>query len=199
MKIGIVGAGNIGSTLGKKWFAAGHQVRFGVRRPVDTKYAALRDFGEVVEVGEAIAFGEIILLAVPGSTMPDFATEYATHLADKTIIDATNNPRSPEMNNLAILAEKAPTARLARAFSTLGWENFATPEIDGVQIDLFFCADPSARAATESLIADMGLRPVYIGGLDKATALDGMTRIWFALIFDQGYNRHTAFKLMEEK
>jgi predicted dinucleotide-binding enzyme len=199
MKIGIVGAGNIGSTLGKKWFAAGHQVRFGVRNPDDSKYADLHEFGAVVDVSEAVTFGEVILLAVPGSAMPGFTAEFATHLANKTVIDATNNPRSPEMNNLAILAEKAPTARLARAFSTLGWENFATPEIDGVQIDLFFCANPSARYATESLIADMGLRPVYIGDLDKAAALDGMTRVWFALIFDQGYNRHTAFKLMEEK
>jgi predicted dinucleotide-binding enzyme len=199
MKIGIVGAGNIGSTLGKKWFAAGHRIRFGVRNPGDSKYAALRDLGEVVEVGEAVAFGEVILLAVPGSAVPSLAAAHATHLAGKTILDATNNPRSPEMNNLGILAEKAPTARLARAFNTLGWENFATPEIDSVQIDLFFCANPAARLSTESLILDVGLRPVYIGGLDKAAALDGMTRVWFALIFNQGYSRHTAFKLLEEK
>ena len=31
MKIAILGAGNIGGTLGKKWLKAGHEVIFGVR------------------------------------------------------------------------------------------------------------------------------------------------------------------------
>jgi hypothetical protein len=104
-----------------------------------------------------------------------------------------------EMGNLALLAEKVPTARLARAFNSLGWENFAAPEIGGVQVDHFFCAQPAARAMVERLIEEVGLRPIYIGDIDLAPALDGITRIWVALAIRQGYGRRIAFKMLREE
>jgi 8-hydroxy-5-deazaflavin:NADPH oxidoreductase len=197
MKISIIGAGNIGSTLGKKW-AASHEIYFGVRNPSDPKYNQIRESGAVVAVAEAVKNSEVVVLAIPGSAVADFVSEHAHFLAGKTILDTTNNPRSADMNNLAILKEKVPTAHLVRAFSTLGWENFANPEINGVQIDLFFCANPSARTLTESLIVEIGLRPVYVGDIDAAAALDGITRLWFALVWGQGYGRRIAFKLITE-
>ncbi len=51
---------------------------------------------------------------------------------------------------------------------------------------------------TDQLIADIGLRPIYIGDLDLAAVLDGMTRMWFALALAQGRGRRIAFKLLEE-
>jgi hypothetical protein len=199
MKISIIGAGNIGGTLGRKWAAAGHRVAFGVRHPADSKFEALQASGEVTGVGEAAAFGEVVVLALPGAAVEDFVSSHAEALAGKIIIDTTNNVRQAPMNLLASLAEKVPGARLVRAFNTLGWENFADPQIGGEQIDLFFCGDPAARPAAEQLIAEIGLRPVYIGGIDQAAALDGMTRVWFALALGQGYGRRTAFKLLTEK
>jgi len=82
------------------------------------------------------------------------------------------------------------------SFNTLGWENFAEPEIAGTQIDLFFCSAPSARLAAERLISDVGMRPVYIGDIDTVATLDSMTRLWFALAIDQGYGRRTAFRML---
>jgi hypothetical protein len=199
MKIGIIGAGKIGSTLGRKWAAEGHQITFGVRDPAGLKFEALRDIGEVGELGEAAAFGEVVALALPGVAVADFASTYKDVLAGKIIIDTTNNVRGAQMNLLAYLAEKVPGARLVRAFNTLGWENFADPQIGGEQIDLFFCSDPAARPTAEQLIAEIGLRPVYIGDIDQAAALDGMTRVWFALALGQGYGRRSAFKMLSEK
>jgi hypothetical protein len=198
MRIGIIGAGNIGGTLGRKWAAAGHEIRFGVRDPGEAKYEALRIIGEVSGVGEAAAFGEVVILALPGAAVVDFAAQHGRNMADKVVIDATNNVRGAEMNVLGWLAKVAPSARLVRAFSTLGWENFADPQIGGEQIDLFFCGDPAARTTAEQLIAEVGLRPVYIGNVDATVALDGMTRLWFALVFGQGYGRRTTFKLLTE-
>lgn len=196
MEIGIIGAGNIGSTLGRKWAAAGHAVKFGVRNPDDAKYDKLHDIGAVVSIGAAAGFSEVVVLALPGAAIPAFAAEHGQLLAGKILIDATNNMRAAEMNSLAILAEKAPEAQLVRAFNMLGWENFAEPEIAGTQIDLFFCGAPSARHTAERLISDMGLRPVYIGDIDTAATLDSMTRLWFALAIGQGYGRRTAFKML---
>ena len=197
MKIGVIGAGNIGGTLGKKWAAAGHAVWFGVRQPADPKHAALHGIGTVTGVAQAVAAADVLALAQPGAAVADFAAEYGPALAGKLVIDTTNNVRSAEMHSLAALKAAAPQARLARAFSTLGWENFADPQIGGVQLDLFFCSQPQARAAVEALVADVGLRPVFLGDLDAAAALDGMTRAWFALVFGQGRGRRIAFKLLE--
>jgi hypothetical protein len=198
MKIAIIGAGNIGGTLGRKWAAAGHTVQFGVRNPEDGKFEPLRSVGQVGRVVQAVSFGEVVLLALPGAAAADFVTGYAQALQGKIVIDATNNVRSSEMNALGLLAEAAPGALRVRAFSTLGWENFANPHIGGEQIDLFFCSDPAARSTAEQLIADVGLKPVYIGDIQQAASLDGMTRLWFALVFGQGYGRRTAFKLLTE-
>jgi len=199
MKIGIIGAGNIGGTLGRKWAAVGHTIQFGVRNPEDSKFDPLRATGQVSQAGQAAAYGEVVLLALPGAVATDFISQHAEALAGKVVIDATNNMRGAEMNVLGWLAKVAPSARLVRAFSTLGWENFTDPQIGGEQIDLFFCSDPAARSTAEQLIAEVGLRPIYIGNVDTAAALDGMTRLWFTLIFGQGYGRRTAFRLLTER
>jgi 8-hydroxy-5-deazaflavin:NADPH oxidoreductase len=196
MNIGIIGAGNIGSTLGKKWSATGHTVHYGVRSPSNEKYADLHVYGKVVSIEEAVTFADVIVLAVPGTAVAEFIDEHSETLAGKLIVDATNNPRGAQMNGLSLLSQKVPAARLARAFSTLGWESIETPHRDDVQLDLFYCAQPSARADLEPLITTVGLRPVYVGDIDMADALDGMTRVWFALAFGQGMGRKITFKLL---
>jgi predicted dinucleotide-binding enzyme len=194
MKIAIIGAGNIGKTLGTKWALAGHQVLYGVRNPADPKYAGLG----AVPISDALSGAEVVVLALPGAGVEEFAGQFGADLAGKLVIDATNNPRGPVMNHLAALQAAAPEALLVRAFSTLGWENFENPRLGGQQIDLFFAGNLSARSTAELLIREIGLRPVYLGDLDAAHALDGMTRAWFALVFGQGKGRRIAFKLLEE-
>lgn len=198
MNISIIGAGNIGGTLGKKWAQAGHRVTYGVRNPADPKHAALAASGAVASVAESLAGAEVVLLALPGSAVAEFAAQFGATLASKIVIDATNNPRSPVMNNLDALQSAAPDAVLVRAFNALGWENFADPQLGGQQIDLFYTGAESARPAAEQLIREIGLRPVYLGGLEAIPALDGLTRAWFALAFGQGKGRRVAFKLLEE-
>jgi 8-hydroxy-5-deazaflavin:NADPH oxidoreductase len=197
MKIGMIGAGNIGGTLARKWAAAGHEITFGVRSPQDEKYAFLRSVGRFAATGEAAAFGEVVVLALPGTAAAEIVEQHASALGGKVVVDATNNLRGAEMNTLRLLGERVPSARLARAFSTMGWETMERPQQGGVQHDLFYCAHPDARATVESLIVNVGLRPVYIGDLDMAAALDGMTRVWFALVFAQGKGRGIAFKLID--
>lgn len=199
MKIGIIGAGNIGATLGQKWAAAGYTVAYGVRAPADAKHAALTASGAVVEIAAAVAQADVLVLSLPGQAVAQFAADMGAALNGKVVIDATNNVGAPVLNNLAALAAAAPGAQLVRAFSTLGWENFAAPTLNGEQVDLFYCGDAGARDTADALIGAVGLRPVYVGGVDAAGVVDGMTRLWFALAFQQGYGRRIAFKLQTER
>jgi len=199
MNIAIIGAGIIGGTLGKKWAIAGHKIHFGVRNPSDPKYADLHYLGVVVSVAESLINADVVLLSLPGTAVRDFATQHGSALTGKLVIDSTNNMRSPEMNNLAVLSNEARGAHLVRAFNALGWENFANPQLGHVQIDLFYCCELESRPVAEQLISDVGLRPVYTGDLSAASIVDGLTRLWFALAIGQGYGRRIAFKMLEEK
>ncbi len=198
MKIAIIGAGNIGGTLGKKWAQAGHEVRFGARNPSYPKFNELREVGAVTTISEALNGADVILLSLPGAAVAEFVDQHGLALAGKVVIDAANNVGRAEMNNLSALNEKAPGAHLVRAFSTLGWENFANPQLGGQVIDLFYCGQAAARAVADRLITETGLRPVYVGDLETVQVVDGLTRLWFALAYAQGQGRRIAFKLIRE-
>ncbi len=145
MKIAMIGAGNIGGTLGRKWALAGHEVRFGVRNPADLQNLTLAGGRESMPVAEALAGTDVVLLSMPGGAVADFAEQHGASLAGKIVIDSTNSIRNTYMNSLAVLKEKAPEAKLIRAFNALGWENFEVPLINGVQIDLFYCGHALIR------------------------------------------------------
>ena len=204
MNIGVLGAGVIGRTIGQKWAAAGHDVMFGVR---DTSKPAYRSLAEApaaaggrVRLGTTMAavdHGEVILVALPGNAVAGVAAAFGAGLDGKILIDATNRIGSEVMNNVAVLAEHAPRAQIYRAFKSLGWENFEEPRLAGEQIDLFFCGpEGAAREQVEGLIRAVGLRPIYVGDLGQVTAVDNITRLYFALAMGQGHGRRLGFKVL---
>lgn len=206
MNIAILGAGNIGGTLGKGWAARGHTIIYGVRDPQADKMSVLltETAGEATatSVAEAVEQAEVVLFAVPGRLMDEMAASLGSRLGDKIVIDATNKVGQGPMDSLDALRRHAPNAHLFRAFNTLGWENFAEPELDGQAIDLFYCGDSGpAQTVVDQLIGDIGLRPVYIGETEKSVLLDNLTRLWFTLVFEQGRGsgrRRAALKLLGE-
>jgi predicted dinucleotide-binding enzyme len=202
LTIAVLGAGNIGGTLGKKWSQAGHQVHFGVRDPNGKHAQELRN-----ELGDWAAIGtlgdvlqgkpDVVVIALPGGTVASIAQQYASELNGRIIIDAANRMGEDSMHNLAPFQQHTPQAQLYRAFNSLGWENFAEPTFDGIQADLFYCGPAGpAQATVEQLISDVGLRPVYLGGTEQMGLLDSIAGLWFALAFGQKKGRHIAFKVL---
>ncbi|MEM7117766.1 MAG: NAD(P)-binding domain-containing protein [Chloroflexota bacterium] len=202
MKIGILGAGNIGGTLGVSWARAGHTVVFGARNSssekVQARLAEANGKAAAASVAEAIEQADVVLIAIPAMAMTDFLAENGRLLNNKLIIDATNAIGSEQMNSVATIQAAAPEATVVRAFNNLGWENFAEPTINGVQVDLIYCAPEAARETAERLISDIGLNPVYLGGDDQLPVVDNLVRLWFALAFGQKNGRRLAFKVIKE-
>lgn len=200
--IAILGAGKIGGTLGRKWIAAGHQVIFGVNNPQGEKAVKLRaelgDRATVTTAAEALAtHPDVVVLAIPGPAMDATIAQYADQLNGKIIIDTANKMGASTPNSFAALQQYTPDAHIYRAFNTLGWENFATPLFDGIPADLFYCGtDSEARTTVEQLIADIGLRPVSLGGTEQVGLVDAFLGVWFALAVGQGKGRHLAFKVL---
>jgi predicted dinucleotide-binding enzyme len=201
MKIAILGSGNIGGTLGRKWAGAGHDVMFGVRDAGSPKVKALLDSikgnataGAVVD---ALGFGDAVLFATPWSAVAGMVETGGGALNGKIVIDATNNFGGPVVNNVTTISAKAPAAQVFRAFNSLGWENFQNPQFGETQADLFYCGpDNQARPQVEGLIEDVGLRPVWVGGLDQVQIVDNIGTLWVTLAFRRGMGRNLAFKAL---
>jgi 8-hydroxy-5-deazaflavin:NADPH oxidoreductase len=186
MKIAVIGAGNIGRTLGGAWDAAGHDVVYGVRIPGASGTASIAD---------AVAGAGTVVLAIPGPAAKELIASLGEALSDKVVIDATNDVQGT--GTLHALDELADGAHPVRAFNTLGWENFANPTFDGIVADLFYAAEEGqARDVAERLIADVGLRPVWLGGVDAFDLVDSLTRLWFTLAFQRKLGRRLAFKML---
>jgi predicted dinucleotide-binding enzyme len=185
MRVAVIGRGNIGGTVGGKLAAAGHDVVYGSRNP---------DM-DASDITSALAGADAVLLAIPAAAVPPFLDEHGAALETKLVIDATNNVAAPVANAAAAIAVAAPSARYVRAFNALGWENFADPDFDGVAADLFYSAPDADRETVDALIADVGLRPIYLGP-DNAEVVDALLRVWFALWQQRGH-RHIALRVLE--
>jgi predicted dinucleotide-binding enzyme len=197
VKVAVIGAGNIGGTLGRKWLTSGHEVRFGVASPA--KYDDLAAAGGVVTgAASAVADADVVVLAVPAAAVADVLSQAGAALDGVVVIDATNNLGGGPLNASAALGRAAPGASYYRAFNTLGWENFATPSFGGDErADLFYAGpDGQSRELVERLVEDVGLRPVWVGGPEHVETVDGVGRLWFALVMGRRMPRHTAFRVL---
>ena len=191
MRIAVIGKGNIGGSLGTKWRAAGHDVVYGARNGSGEGPGG----APVRGIGDALKDADVVVLAVPGQVVADVVTGHGAALAGKTVIDAVNRIGAPEFDSRAIIADAAPQARYVRAFNSLGWENFADP-MPGT--NMFFAADPDARATAEELIRAVGLEPAFLGDANATTTVDGLLPLWFALVRHNGGNRRVALRIITD-
>lgn len=189
MRIAVIGKGHIGGTLGSRWLTAGHDVVYGAREGSGEGPGG----APVRSIGDAVKDADAVVLAVPGHAVADIVREQGEALAGKVVIDAANRMGGTEFDSRALIAAAAPSARYVRAFNSLGWENFAGP-IPGA--NLFFAADPQARAAAEDLISAVGLEPAFVGDATATATVDALVPLWFALVRQNGGNRKLALRIV---
>jgi 8-hydroxy-5-deazaflavin:NADPH oxidoreductase len=202
MRIAILGAGNIGGTLGGSWIKAGHEVVYGVRDVNSSKTAsALKQApgAEAMDISTSIPGSNVVLFSVPWKNVTEIARANAADLNGKVLIDATNNFAGPVINNLQVLMDVAPNARIYRAFNSLGWEVFANPLIHGRPADMFYSGpDGETRTLIHSLIEAVGLNPIWVGENDRIHLVDNLGALWVNMVFQHGWKRHTAFQAVTE-
>jgi 8-hydroxy-5-deazaflavin:NADPH oxidoreductase len=177
MKIGIVGSGNVGGTLGGVWAKAGHEVMFSSRNLEHDKALAAQ-LGANARAGtprEAAAFGEVVMVSVPYRALPEVGKELGELLKGKVVID-TCNPfvgRDGEIATWArqkgaglASAELLRGARLVRAFNAIGSARMGSAHEQPGRVGMPIAGDDGEAVALASrLIRDIGYEPVLIGGL----------------------------------
>ena len=203
MKIGILGAGNIGGTLGGKWAAADHDILFGVRdanSPKTNSALAQAKGAKVEEISTAVRKSDVILFSLPWKAVPEIAQANAANLNGKLLIDATNNFAGGIINNLDTLKESAPDAKIYRAFNSLGWDVFANPVITDQTVDMFYCGPVGdSRSLIHQLIEQVGLNPIWVGDNDRIQLVDNMGALWVHMVRQRGWKRRSAFKALLEQ
>lgn len=181
MKIGIIGAGNIGSGLGTLFARAGHEVLFSYSRDrakVDRLAAGAGSNARSGTAEEAARLGELVVLAVGWDAVPD-ALKAAGSLDGKTLMSCVN-PLTPDISGLAVgtttsgaeeIAKLAPGAHVVEAFLNIfaGILHSGTMQFGTDVPSVFYCGDNAgSKAAVAQLIKEIGLEPVDSGPLKNA-------------------------------
>ena len=185
LKIGIIGSGKMGGSLGAFWAKAGHQILFSSRHPEELKDLVAR-VGPRSRAGtpqQAVAFGDVIFVAVPYAALPQIGRDLAAKLAGKVVIDASN-PVPTRDGPMAEEAAKKGTgvasaeflagSRLVRAFNAINY-NVLNSEAHraGERLGIPIAGDDKeALAIASRLVTDAGFDPVVVGPLARAKDFD---------------------------
>lgn len=183
MKIGILGSGNMGRSLGILWAEQKHEVFFGGRTAEKGK-AVAELAGNHTQGGtndEAAAFGEVLLYTIRGINPTEVLTSLDV-LTNKIIIDCNNFEIPEKFDYEAIeyslaekLADEAPQAYVIKAFNTFAQEVFelAPSPLKDYQVSCFVAGDnETARQTVMQLAKDIGFAPVDSGKLRNARMLE---------------------------
>lgn len=197
MKIAVLGAGNVGKTLGQRWKDSGHSVVYGVRRPdgcADQAAIAASVFG-----------AEAVVLAVTWSGVPE-VLRAAGDLSGKVLIDATN-PIKADFSGLELglndsggelVARLAPGAKVVKAFNSIGFNIMDDPAFPQGAASLFMAGDDAdAKALTAELGKALGFESVDVGPLTQSRGLEALAWLWISMAVMHGYGREIAFNLVK--
>jgi len=205
MRIAVIGMGNVGSVLGRRWAAAEHEVTFCVRNPVDPgkRAQAGRVKAAVGPVSDA-ARAEAVLLAVPWGAVPE-VLKAAGDLSGKVLLDCTN-PVTPDLIRLTIghttsageeVARQAPRARVVKVFNTNGAKNMADPDYGGHRVTMLYAGDDDgANRVAAALAEQIGFEPIYLGPLREARLLEPLAMAWIVLARQRGLGRDFALDVV---
>ena len=176
-KIGIVGSGRVGGTLGGVWAKKGYEVMFSSRNIENDKKLAA-SLGANARAGtprETAAFSDVLVISVPYRALPDVGKELGDLLKGRVVID-TCNPIPSRDGEIATWArekgagvasaELLPGARIVRAFNAIGYARMGTAHEQPGRIAMPIAGDDAKAIEVASrLIRDIGYEPVMIGPL----------------------------------
>lgn len=196
VKVGIIGAGFVGGTLGKM-LAKQHTVTFGVREVAKYEELGRATNTTILGVQDAVRASDVIILAIPGAHSDEAIQKIVETLGPdvggKVLIDATNPlthyPQlevrwDKSLSGGEALAAALPNTAVYKAFNTIGAHHMDHADgshITGQQLTMMFAGGPDRRAEVEEVIAAVGFKPVYVGPIRYARNLEALAELWIHL------------------
>jgi predicted dinucleotide-binding enzyme len=213
MKVGVLGSGDVATTLASGLLQHGHEAMLGSRTPEKLKdWAAANPTGKTGTFADAAAFGEVVLLAVKGSVASEALRGAGeTNLAGKVVIDACNPIADAPPSNgvlkffttmneslLEQLQKDFPEARLVKAFNSVGAPFMVNPEFEGGKPTMFICGnDQAAKKTVAGILDQFGWESADMGGAEAARAIEPLCMLWCLPGFLRNEWNH-AFKLLRK-
>jgi 8-hydroxy-5-deazaflavin:NADPH oxidoreductase len=207
MKIGIIGAGNMGRALGKVWASQGHEVMLSYSRD----RAKLHTLAQSMTISagtpaEAVQFAEVILLVVPWGVVSD-AIASAGSMAEKTVMTCIN-PIKADFSGLEVgtttsaaeeIAQLIPGAKLVEVlFSFAEILQSESRQFGSDTPTQFYCGDDrEAKTVVAKLIADVGLQPIDAGNLTSARYLEPLGMLLVQLAYANGMGTNIGLKVLQ--
>lgn len=213
MDIAVIGAGNVGGTLGSRWAQIGHRVIFGVRDVEAKKNRELLNragtTASLAPMSEAAASASVVLLATPWVNTQE-ALRSAGNLEGKVLIDATNPiVLGPELFKKGLLvglntsggeqvAAWAGKARVVKAFNTVGWPVMANPRLGTRSASMLICGDDTeAKKVVKQLSDELGFETTDVGPLRIARLLEPFGMLWIHMSLGLGWGPDFAFQIIK--
>lgn len=214
MKIGILGSGDVGQTLGAGFLKHRHEVMLGTRdpkKPSVRKWVSANSGGKAGTFEETAKFGEFLVLTTLG-TAAENALNLAgvVNLSDKAIMDTCNPIAEGEVPQNGVLkyftgpneslAErlqaKFPKTHIVKAFNSVGSARMVDPQFEQGTPTMFYCGEnAAAKAQVANVITQFGWEPFDCGGITAARAIEPLCMLWCIPGFLRNQWTH-AFKVV---
>jgi 8-hydroxy-5-deazaflavin:NADPH oxidoreductase len=205
MRIGIIGAGTLGSALGERLGGAGHEIMFGGG---DSALEVANRLGAAVgSNSEAAGFSEVVVLAVPFAAIDAALDEAAPR---GRVLWSCVNALKGDLSGLAVgfdtsaaeeVARRAPGARVVAAIPPFA-HAIASGSLaydQGLEPSVFLCGDDSgAKQVVEQLIRDIGAQPIDAGQLSAARLVEPAMMLLISLAY-AGAPREIGLRLLERR
>lgn len=196
MKIGILGPGNVGTTLGSRWQSTGHEVQYGAS---DSKGRV-----NVFSVIETVSWADVVVIATPWAAVPSVLANSKLY-ANKIVIDCTN-PIAADFSGLDFagassagerVAELIPEAKVVKAFNTCGFNVMANPNFSGEPASMLMASDhKDAKNVVLQLAKELNFEAVDAGPLSQSKHLEHLAWLWISMALKFGHGREIAFRFL---
>lgn len=210
MNITFIGHGQVGAPLADHLQRAGHSVTLAAKDPdsASTVQALRRNPNlRLAEPRSAVVSADVVFLATPFAANEAALAAVAEELRGKVLVDCTN-PVGPDITHglgsvrsgAESVQAAAPGARVVKAFSIYGFENFEDSAYPGhsVRPVMMLCGeDAPAKATASALASELGWTPLDVGGLAQALHLEHMTLMWVRMVRLQGVSPHTVWGMLQ--
>lgn len=197
MTISMIGTGNVGGVLGRRWAQLGHTVVFGTRDPSSDRVQALLDAAgpnaSATKPPKAVDGADVVVLATPWTVTEQIVRSLP--LPDGVILVDCTNPLAPgftltvghDTSGGEQVARWAGGARVVKAFNTTGSKNMADPVYPGGRLTLFLCGDDAeAKRVVAGLGEALGFDVIDTGPLTRSRLLEPLAALWVTLAYTQG-------------
>jgi 8-hydroxy-5-deazaflavin:NADPH oxidoreductase len=196
MKIGIIGSGKVGGTIGLALAKRGHTVVFSSRDPGNPRAELQVPNAQIMGVQETVHNAEVLVVALPWNILPEVMGNLKG-LEGKIILDATNRFGNFDKSAGEELAALVPGAKVVKALNTIGFEHMDSPAFAERPTMLLAGNDAGAKQVVAGLAEELGFEALDAGPLSSAAALEATARAWVGLT--KAIGRNFAFRILTKE